>query len=62
MFIFTGNPLNLIRTLKINIYNTKHTRNTQMHFQQSIFIQEYISFGLPGPLRTAFEQQIDLPT
>ena len=50
--------LDLINTLKTTIYNTKFTKNTQIHFQLSIhlfFFQKYISVGLPGPLHIAFE-------
>ena len=44
--------MNLTKTIKIPIYNTKHT--------PFIYFQENISLGLPGPLWIAFELKIDL--
>ena len=36
--------LNLIESLKITIYSTQHTQNTQIHFQKSNFIQTFSIF------------------
>ena len=47
---------NLIQTLKMTIYNTKHTQNTQIHFQQSFFsFPKTHKWGFPGPVRAAFD-------
>ena len=61
MFIYTENYTESHTNIEEKYYNTKHTQNTQIHFQQSIFLK-YISFGLPGSLWKAFKLQIDLPT
>ena len=61
MFIYTENYTESHTNIKKQ-YNTKHTQNTPIHFQQSIFFQKYISWGLPGPPWTAFELKTDLPT
>ena len=38
--------LNVIKTFKKTTYTTEHTKNTQIHFQQSIF-QKIHKFGAP---------------
>ena len=47
--------LNLIETLKITIYNTKHTQKTLKYISNNPFFRKCISLGLPRPLQTAFE-------
>ena len=46
--------LNLIKTIKTTICDTKHSKNIQIHFNNPFF-QKYISFALPGSLWTVFE-------
>ena len=36
MFIYTISTLNLIETLKITIYRTKHTEHTKLQFRKRI--------------------------
>ena len=57
IFIYTEKYIGSHKNIKIIIHNTEHTKHTQIHFQQSkfSFFKKYISFGLPGSLRTAFE-------
>ena len=53
-FTYTENDTESHENIKMTNYNTKYTKNTQIHFQQSIF-SKYKSVGIPGPLQTAFE-------
>ena len=60
MFIYTEKDTESHK-LKITAYNTKHTDNTQIHFQQSIFLKLH-KLWAPRASWTAFELTIDLHT